>query len=204
MQQIFSDIYSKNSWIKGSGWGSWPENAEPYVKHIQTFLREYDIRSVVDAGCGDWQFSHLIDWSGVDYKGFDVVTDVVSSNTSKYGNDTISFYELDISTKALPPADLILVKDVLMHWPPDIVQSFLRRLPECKYILVTGDWKPDWPFNQDTKIGGYQNIDLSKPPYLVEVKEVLSYTLPNPKTGIEELKKTFLIKGPTNGTCITK
>ena len=35
----------------------------------QQFLKDNAIRSVVDAGCGDWEFSQAIDWTGIDYKG---------------------------------------------------------------------------------------------------------------------------------------
>lgn len=203
MQRIFADKYSMNAWVKGSGWGSWPENTKPYINYIQMFLRVYSIESVVDAGCGDWQFSKLIDWAGVEYKGFDVVPAALQE-ASQYATDNISFHELDFSIKPLPSADLILVKDVLMHWPPEIVLKFLQRLPECKYVLVTNDWKPDWPFNKECNIGGYQNIDLRAKPYHIEAEEVLEYTLPNPTTGLEETKKVFLIKGPTDGTSITK
>src|SRR5215813_4182209 len=112
----FTTIYRDNHWGTGSGIGSIPKHAKPYMLMIARFIRDNDIRSVVDIGCGDWQFSSLMDWRGVSYHGFDVVDSVVGANREKYGCDGIAF---DVITDLadLPSADLVLCKDVLQHLP---------------------------------------------------------------------------------------
>lgn len=80
-----------------------PEYAEPYVDMLQRFLHDYEIRSVVDLGCGDWQFSRLIDWSGVDYLGLDVVEFVVDTNREQFATDSIRFEVATVGEPLRPP-----------------------------------------------------------------------------------------------------
>ena len=53
--EAFIEIYDKDLWGNGSGPGSTPENAEPYLKLLQTYLDSSDIHSIFDLGCGDWR-----------------------------------------------------------------------------------------------------------------------------------------------------
>ena len=69
LETQFEEIYLKNKWLYGSGEGSLPEHTRGYVAVLQKFLREHCITTVVDMGCGDWQFSKLMDWSGITTMG---------------------------------------------------------------------------------------------------------------------------------------
>lgn len=141
--EIFTEIYDKNIW-GGSGGGSTPENTVEYRALLQKFLRERNIKSVVDYGCGDWGFSNTIDWSGVSYLGLDCVESVVKSNLEKYKADNVNFWQMAY----LPPliADLLILKDVLQHWSNEDIDNFFDRIylnPNLvtnhpfKYILIT-------------------------------------------------------------------
>jgi hypothetical protein len=44
------------------------------------FAEASSIRSATDLGCGDWQFSYLINWSNVEYPGIDLVPEVIDNN----------------------------------------------------------------------------------------------------------------------------
>ena len=63
-KDAFNHIYRSNVWGFGSGWGSSEEFTGPYHALLADFIREHGIRSVVDAGCGDWQStrSHGLEW----------------------------------------------------------------------------------------------------------------------------------------------
>lgn len=200
MKELFTEIYNRGGWLKGSGWGSWPGNTVPYVSLISDFLNKHNIKSVVDVGCGDWQFSKLIDWTGIDYKGFDIVESVIEEDKEQYQSSNITFECVDVTTHKLPAADLILIKDVLMHWTPDIVIEFLHNLPEHKYVLVTNTHSslPEHKHNNQIKrVGGFQDINFEKPPYNMKVEKVLDYTFPHPKAyGVVETKRTFLLLPP--------
>src|SRR5215203_3897529 len=139
MERDFARIYAEHDWDDNvrSGPGSHPKLTRPYVALLQRFLREHHINSVTDLGCGDWSFSRLIDWSGVDYVGIDVVPDLIQTLTSTYATPGVRFVNADILNDDLPRADLAISKDVLQHWPNEAILHFIRRLKSFKYALLT-------------------------------------------------------------------
>ncbi len=164
-QKVFSNIYRDNIWGKGSGVGSLPEYTAAYRSLVQTFLRDNKIQSVVDFGCGDWQFSKLIDWGEIDYQGFDVVESVILENQRAFGRKNIRFQVLNDSS-ALPPADLLICKDVLQHLPIDDIKHYLavfRRL--YRHMLITNDVYPDRTTNTEIEHGAWRGIRLDRRPF---------------------------------------
>ena len=99
-KEYFTNIYDNNIWGEGSGGGSSIESTVLYREYLQKFLKEKNISSVIDYGCGDWQSSHLINFDGIEYLGIDCVDSVIDNNTIKYSKDNIKFkvlYQLEES-----------------------------------------------------------------------------------------------------------
>jgi hypothetical protein len=86
--KVFTDIYQDKTWGTNeagrghSGTGSTLQATVVYRAFLQQFMKDNGIKSVVDAGCGDWEFSSAIDWRGIDYRGFDIVASLVKQNTA--------------------------------------------------------------------------------------------------------------------------
>ncbi len=165
-RDIFNLIYSNNLWGHGSGAGSLAENTTDYRKFLHNFIRSNGITSVIDIGCGDWQFSKLIDWTGISYVGVDV-SDVVLSNTQKFTRDGISFLHADARTDPLPSADLVIIKDVMQHWSNNDIQIFLPRLNNFQQALITNGFHPSMNNRVNTEIqaGSFRPIDLRRAPF---------------------------------------
>jgi SAM-dependent methyltransferase len=182
--KVFTDIYKDKTWGanadgKGnSGTGSTLQATVVYRAFLQQFMKENGIKSVVDAGCGDWEFSSALDWKGIDYRGYDIVAALTKSNTEKYGKANIKFFTGNIISDDLPAADLIVSKDVLQHLPTKDVQAFLsKQLPKYKHALLTNgvDMNTLSGGNGDIAIGDYRPIDLARPPFNVKGTKVLTY-----------------------------
>jgi hypothetical protein len=90
---------SQTNGVYGSGVGSLPINNIDYISFLRMFMERNDIRTVVDFGCGDWQFSRYIDWETVTYTGFDVVRAVIERNQSLFARDNISFHTFSSDTE---------------------------------------------------------------------------------------------------------
>lgn len=165
-KEIFNKIYEQNIWGNGSGSGSTPANTEDYRIFLANFLKTNKVLSVVDLGCGDWQFSKLIDWTGINYTGIDV-SDVVLRNTKLFGSERISFLEMNALTDDLPSADLLIMKDVVQHWSNADILSFLPRLKRYKRALITNGFHPAGlsRTNGDIATGGWRPVDLKSPPF---------------------------------------
>ena len=89
-ERKFADIYESNKWVYGSGVGSLPINNIDYIRFLRMFMERNNIRTVVDFGCGDWQFSQYIRWETVTYTGFDIVRPVIERNQSLFVRDVRS------------------------------------------------------------------------------------------------------------------
>lgn len=181
INNIFSEIYDKNSWNGGSGPGSNPESNKLYISLLESFLTENKISSIVDAGCGDWQFSKFINWNNINYKGYDVVKSVIDYNQSNYSSETVSFQLYNGDPKLLPSADLLIIKDVLQHLSFSQINEFILNFPKYKYCLITNCINlKGKTVNRDVRIGSRTDLDLRLDPFNLECNELLQYWCPHP------------------------
>lgn len=158
-ETTFSKIYSKNIW-GGSGMGSTIEYTESYRIKLMEFIREFGCKSVVDIGCGDWQFSSAVDWSGIDYLGIDVVQSLIDNHNEKYKKENINFSKVDVikERNCLPFSDFFILKDVIQHWPTEVINKILPELQKkCKYILIT-NCSHQASEDQDISLGDFRPL----------------------------------------------
>lgn len=180
IEEVFTQIYSQGSWDeKGfSASGSPIELMGDYVEFLQNFLDEYQIRSVVDVGCGDWAFSRYIDWSDIEYLGIDVVRYVVERNQNLFGGPSVSFMHGNAAAMELPKADLLICKDTFQHLSNQTIKQILRQMQKFKYCLFTDTVNPftHSSMNRDIWDGGSHFLDLTKPPFNLKGKRVLLFS----------------------------
>jgi 2-polyprenyl-3-methyl-5-hydroxy-6-metoxy-1,4-benzoquinol methylase len=139
-REAFETAYRDGRWGFGSGHGSLPRTTRTYRRFLEEFLGANSVRSVLDYGCGDWQFSRLIDWHGATYVGFDVVEPVIERNQQLYGRPGVEFMITPEDPADLPDADLLICKDVLQHLPNSDVQTFLESVaPRFPVSLIIND-----------------------------------------------------------------
>jgi SAM-dependent methyltransferase len=169
-------VWGKNSEGKGSsGYGSTLEFTRLYRVFLQDFLAANHVRSVVDAGCGDWEFTQTIDWKGIDYLGVDIVPSVIEADQRHFGKPNVRFAVADIVRSELPPADLLIVKDVLQHLSNADISRFLVQLPRYRDVLIVNDVDP-WTLTAkaaDIGSGGYRPLDVTAPPFSLPGTKVL-------------------------------
>ena len=182
-ERVFDDIYERAQWGRNrkglgtSGSGSTLNATLLYRVFLQCLLKANAIRSVVDAGCGDWEFSQTVDWSGIDYKGYDVVERVIVQNTQRFAAANIQFFHGSVVELDLPAADLIICKHVLQHLPTRDVQQVLAKLKKYKHILLTNgvDHQTLSAPNVDIVVGGYRPLDPTRPPFNLPGVKMLTY-----------------------------
>lgn len=185
VENEFTEIYKRGEWVKNnrgkgrSGSGSSLEATAQYRALLQDLLRDFNIRSVVDVGCGDWEFSRAVNWESVNYIGYDVVKSVIEKNRALFGKPHISFVHGDGVRADLPGADLLICKEVLQHLPNEDIKLLINQFHKFKYCLITNDVDPVTLTSQNPDIpyGHYRPIDLTKPPFSVKGYRLLRYTL---------------------------
>jgi hypothetical protein len=103
LRAAFERVYATHEWGQGSGPGSSPANTIEYRAFVSRFIQANGVSSVTDLGCGDWQFSHLMDWSGLDYLGLDVVPQVVEHSE---GSPSTPAQRRDIRVSERDPGEI--------------------------------------------------------------------------------------------------
>jgi 2-polyprenyl-3-methyl-5-hydroxy-6-metoxy-1,4-benzoquinol methylase len=172
--EVFSKIYKEDLWHGGSGAGSKLENVKEYVEILQKYIDKPEVKTVLDLGCGDWQFSKFLDLSSVSYLGVDVVESIIESNSTSYSASNIKFISRDITTYEVPKADLIICKDVLQHLcNKDVVTILVKIITSSKFSLITNDFNPENTENKDIDNGDYRCLDLTLSPFYLDVVTVL-------------------------------
>lgn len=160
----FATVYRSSLWgvppIDGgasfySGAGANPDACLPYLNYVQKELNRPDIKSVVEVGCGDLRLAGKLDLGSVDsYICIDAAPQVVDYAKS-HGIDVL---HADASTSELQRADMLIIKDVLQHWPKESVSNFLKnQLPKFKEAIITNDYTAGSTNHPDIKFGDYTN-----------------------------------------------
>jgi hypothetical protein len=163
MSDPFTEIYRAGGWNDlGSGPGSQYCGVKDYCNFLEDFLNFNKIRSVVDFGCGDWNFSKHIHWGEASYLGIDCVKEVIEKN-QVFQNEKIKFQWNEFGDNRYPQSDLLILKDVIQHWSNRRVQEFLPTTKQTPFVL----WINDWPEgdNCDIEDGGWRYVALNKPPF---------------------------------------
>jgi len=200
LTQVFESIYETCEWgvdknFNGtSGSGSEFVNVKPYFYYLSDFLKENNIKSVVDFGCGDWQFSQFIKWDDIKYTGFDASKTIIERNKKNFLKSNISFNHGNFLEIDAPKADLLIIKDVLQHLSNKNINKAIERFKSYNFVIITNDIDPVTfsSLNNDIKDGEYRVLDLTKMPFNIKAEKVLHYKTKNS----HEMKQVLLI---TNG-----
>jgi SAM-dependent methyltransferase len=172
-KERFDFIYKTNFWGSTeslSGGGSEIRNTGNIRKQIKDIINKYNIKKILDAPCGDFNWIKLIIDDRLEYIGADIVENLILKNINDYKSKNINFVTLDITKDKLPDADLMLCRDCLIHLSNLSIKKFIQNFKnsKIKYLLLTSyeTKKDDLGFkNKDIQDGDFRSINLLKPPF---------------------------------------
>lgn len=170
---IFNNIYSNSLWGFKSGNGSDPENAKEWISNVNFFIKENNIKSILDLGCGDWRISSQLNLKNINYIGIDASSNIIEE-IKVNETENIKFICGDIEKIDYPNVDLILIKDVLQHLPNISIQNIVNKaIKSAKYVIACNDIAIE--NNRDISAGDYRTIDLNKDPFLFNFKNMFQF-----------------------------
>ena len=192
-KEKFTHIYDKELWGKGrgSGTGSSLFANKNYIPFLEKFLKENNIKNVLDYGCGDWQFSKYVDWGNTNYTGIDVVDSVIENNKQQFTEHT--YICDDNPFPYLKDKDLIIIKDVLQHWPNKEITNFIDKLIKKNILILLVNQANNSGLQngkRNIRIGGFATLKYDEEP-LNKYNPKLIFKFRN--------RQVLLIKGGTNG-----
>lgn len=168
-KSIFTDIYNKNAWRSNesvSGPGSTLEFTTQLRTVLPRIFEKYDIKSVVDAPCGDFNWMKEVDRSVLDfYIGVDVVSQLIAKNKDLYEDGNTKFQILDITSDTIPRSDLIICRDCLFHFSNKDIFKTLTNFKNsgASYLLTTTH--TDVTRNKNIITGGFSLVNLEQKPF---------------------------------------
>lgn len=147
MDRKLQDAFEKKTWAdeeKGkprSGAGSTLRRTRRLRRALPGLFRDYNVKTFLDAPCGDWHWMQAVDLSGVKYIGGDISKEVIDDVKAEHGGKDRKFMHLDLATSKLPKCDMIMVRECLIHLTDPYRWDVIANIHKAKipYLLLTMD-----------------------------------------------------------------
>lgn len=211
-QERFEAIFAGHEWggDSRSGPGSDPESTRPYVTFLDEWLAAHpDVTTIVEAGCGDWATTRLVNLEGRRYVGIDIVEEMIAQNNTRYGSDSVSFVRADFVDDTIPQGDVLISKDVLQHLSNASIERALAGWTRAfRYLILVNDVKKvrrtrRWKITRRTEIdkpnrdiadGESRPLRLRDAPFGLPAETSVTYRTYIPfRGGVMEYDKEILV-----------
>lgn len=169
MQEAFTQVFKQNFWADQeslSGPGSNLKQTAILRYNLELFFELFEIKTVIDAACGDFNWMKEISYPLKQYIGIDIVPDLITHNNAKYGDDIHSFYHKNIVKDLLPKVDVIICRDCFVHLRFDDITTALRNFKKSgsKYVLMT-TFRKKRPNTEVARYGFWRTLNMELPPF---------------------------------------
>lgn len=168
LSERFSEIYRDEHWVIGcddsrSGSGSTLGATANLHRKLPELFDKLDVRSVVDVGCGDFNWMKEVQ-PLPSYIGIDIVESVIAANRAQYSREGVVFICADVTTIGIPNGDAVLCREVLFHLSFEDIARVMRRVAQsgAKYFIATTD--EGTLFNADITSGDFRMLNLRRAP----------------------------------------
>jgi hypothetical protein len=171
-KKLFTLAYQPGSWgskESRSGIGSTLQRTILIRPFIASLIKDLNIKTFLDAPCGDFNWMKEVNLSGVTYIGMDIVDELIKENAIRYTTPQKQFFACDILHHPLPQVDLILCRDCTQHLPDNGVRTLINNIKKSgsRYLLTS-----NYPHIEENKdIENLYNVsrityrNLRKPPF---------------------------------------
>lgn len=167
-EAVFTRIYHGGEWGSAespSGPGSELVRTADLRRELPILLEELGVEVLLDAGCGDFRWIAETELPVREYIGVEVVPELVAEIQPRYARPGRRFVQADITRDELPAADLVLCREVLVHFPDDDVQRALEnfRRTGARWLLATTFTTRST--NDPIELGSWRTLNLEAPPF---------------------------------------
>ena len=155
----------KRGWKQGMpetscGGGATIESSQGRINWLSTFIKAKNIQSIVDIGCGDFNWMSQVGLGAVEYTGYDWILDPA---TYAFTTPTTKFIECNAATHPIEKADLVICRSVMIHLSTNealvMLSNILNSVP--KFLLITSFDVPD----NNRTLHNYAPLNLELPPF---------------------------------------
>lgn len=147
MKENFTNTFVNDRWnsVNGqskSGLGSSLEYTINLRDNLLRIIDKYNIKTIFDCSCGDWNWMKEIKEKLPTYVGNDIVETLIDKNNSDYKSDKISFVSNDMLSQLKKydnkSFDLILCRHTLEHLKNNYSIEVITEIKRVsKYAIIT-------------------------------------------------------------------
>lgn len=175
LKKVMTDIYEDNYWGSDeskSGEGSTLRQTVYLQFELPLLFKRLGINSLLDIPCGDFNWMQRVldrHQEPINYHGADLVQELVDANIAAYSKDNVSFSCLDAAADSLPRADLVFIRDLLVHLPDEMIFKVFKNVKDSgsKYVAMTHFAWYHMPNDSIQKIfrGNWRRLNMCMEPY---------------------------------------
>jgi len=167
-REAFDYIYRNRHWAgkeSVSGEGASQDQTAQLRAVLPRRLRELETHTLLDLPCGDFSWMREVTLPVAQYVGADLLPALIAEHQARYADDRRCFLVLDLTVDALPPADVLLCRDCLVHLSFADVARALANIKRggIDYLLTTTF--PSCDQNEDVVTGDWRLLNLERPPF---------------------------------------
>lgn len=167
----------RDSWVARdhetvNGPGSTVDMTAALRNFLADVIKWHNIRSILDAPCGDWNWMRHVDLTDVKYTGWDVEPTTIELNDKRWPQHEFSVKNL-LTARRIPTVDLIICRDFLIHLPNKQIDQIVDKFTKSgsRFLLATNH--PHASNDVDLAPGGEEgfaaywqrHVDLEAPPF---------------------------------------
>lgn len=190
LPETFRRIYRTKAWGDDgerfhSGSGSRGRACEQYCDSVIEFIRDHQVKSVADLGCGDFSVGRrIVEATGVRYIGIDVVPELIEHHRNTVRDPLVSFLCANITVDPLPTASLCLIRQVLQHLSNHEIAKALANLGGFSHVLITEgvparpkSINRDKPHGPDVRAIYGSGVYVEQPPFSMPAAELWNFPI---------------------------
>jgi hypothetical protein len=128
MREDLQKIFEHRDWSRGtegvskSGFNASLRSTKRLRAAFPALFADYQIKRFVDAPCGDFFWMQHVDLTGIEYWGLEI-SKTLNDFNQQFASPTRHFALGDITSDPLPAADLLMVRDCLVHLQFDMARG---------------------------------------------------------------------------------
>lgn len=166
--EIFSDYARRNKWRDKdslSGKGSNLASTAELRINLPPLLESIGAKKLLDLPCGDFFWMQKVVLPNVEYFGGDIVESIIETNRNKYAAKNRRFEVIDLIVGPIPEADVVLVRDCLVHLSTQHILQALANIKKSGSTWLLTTTYPETGTNAEIPTGDWRAIDLTKHPF---------------------------------------
>jgi hypothetical protein len=166
-QETFRRIFRDRGWGAGesvSGPGSGLRGARLILEALPFVLADLQIKTLVDAPCGDGNWIKHLKYDFAEYIGADIVPELIEPLQRENTSPSRRYIVADITIDILPKADAILCRDCLVHLPFALGLNAIRNCKAAGFTYVLLTTFPGFT-NRDITTGRWRALNMEAAPF---------------------------------------